>query len=108
MARTVVTHITDDLDGSKDAEEVRFALQGVEYSIDLSKKNRAALEKALQPYIEAGSKTSGRRAAGRRKSTSDITRRDLKDVRAWAKKQGLDVSDRGRIPTPILEQYDNR
>lgn len=108
MARTVVTHVTDDLDGSKDAEEVRFALHGAEYSIDLSKKNRAALEKALQPYIDAGTKTSGRRSTSRRGPSSTSTRRDLKAVREWAKEQGLEVSERGRIPASILEQYDNR
>jgi hypothetical protein len=108
MARTVVTQMTDDLDGSKDAEEVRFALQGVEYTIDLSKKNRAAFEKLLNPYIEAGTKVTSRRNSRRTTSGTASARRDLRAVRAWAKAQGLDVSDRGRVPASVLEQYDNR
>lgn len=110
MARTVVTHITDDIDGSKDAEEVRFSLNGAEYTIDLGKKNRAALEKALQPYVEAGTKVTSRRANSSRRSGSPttISRRDLSDVREWAKSQGIKVSDRGRIPATVLNQYDNR
>jgi hypothetical protein len=109
MARTVVTHVTDDIDGSKDAEEVRFSLNGAEYTIDLAKKNRAALEKVLKPYIDAGTKvTSRRRNARRAGSNPSSTRRDLAEVRVWAKSQGLHVSDRGRVPAAVLEQFDNR
>ncbi|MAO80374.1 MAG: hypothetical protein CMH82_06905 [Nocardioides sp.] len=109
MARNVVTHIIDDLDGSKDAEEVRFALDGAEYTIDLARKNRAVLEKALRPFIDAGTKVALRRGNARRAATSaPNTRSDLREVRAWAKAQGLKVSDRGRIPSSILEQFDNR
>ena len=107
MARTVVTHITDDLDGSKDAEDVTFSFAGIEYSIDLSKKNRAALEKALKPYIDAGTKVSKRPARGRtRKSNTSGT--SQRDVRDWAKSQGIEVSNRGRVPVAIVEQYENR
>jgi hypothetical protein len=62
--------IIDDIDGSKGAEEVSFAYQGVDYSIDLSKKNKNALERALKPYIEAGTKKtrSGGRGAAKRAS----------------------------------------
>lgn len=108
MARTVVTHITDDLDGSKDAEEVRFSINGVEYTIDLAKKNRAALDKALQPYIDAASKVATRRKDSSRNKTSGNSRRDLREVRQWAKEQGLEVSERGRVPASIIEAYDNR
>ena len=105
MARTVTTHITDDIDGTKDAEEVRFGYLGAEYTIDLSKKNRTALEKALQPYLDAGTKVqpSGRQ---RRTSSRSTTRRDLQAVREWAKVQGIDISDRGRVSGAVLEQYD--
>jgi len=108
MARTVVVHITDDIDGSKGAEEVQFALRGVEYSIDLSKKNQAALAKVLKPYIDAGTKVSSRirRGGGRRPSTPGS--QDQRAVRQWAKAQGLEVSDRGRIPASIVAQYASR
>ena len=109
MARTVVTQITDDLDGSKGADEVRFAFNGVDYAIDLSKKNRAALEKVLKPYIDAGTKVPARGRATRRSSAAASKgRRDLSEVRAWAKEQGIGLSDRGRVPAAVLEQYDNR
>lgn len=109
MARTVVTHITDDVDGSKDAEEVQFALHGVLYTIDLSKKNRAALERALKPYLDAATKVSnrsGRRGAGGRSSTGGG--RDQQAIRRWAQSQGIEVSSRGRISNSVIKQYENR
>ena len=108
MAKTTVTQITDDLDGSKDATEVAFAFDGVDYTIDLSKKNAAAMAKALKPYLDAATKVSGRGNRARRSRTSRATgpRKDLAAVREWARGQGLEVSDRGRVPAALVEQYD--
>jgi hypothetical protein len=108
VAKTTVTQITDDLDGSKDATEVAFSFDGVDYTIDLSKKNAAAMTKALKPYIDAATKVSGRGNRARRTKTSRTTapRKDLAAVREWARGQGIDVSDRGRVPASVVEQYD--
>ena len=52
MAKQTTVMITDDLDGSANAKEVSFSLNGRTWIIDLSAKNRAALEKALkQPVV---------------------------------------------------------
>jgi uncharacterized membrane protein len=108
VAKTTVTHITDDLDGSKDATEVAFSFDGVDYTIDLSKKNAAAMGKALQPYLDVATKVSGRGNRARRTTPSRATgpRKDLAAVREWARAQGLEVSDRGRVPAAVVEQYD--
>jgi hypothetical protein len=108
VAKTTVTHITDDLDGSKDATEVAFSFDGVDYTIDLSKKNAAAMAKALKPYLDAATKVSGRgnRAGRTRTSRATGPRQDLSAVREWARGQGLTVSDRGRVPAAVVEQYD--
>jgi hypothetical protein len=106
MAKTVVT--TDDLDGSPNAETVTFSFDGRSFEIDLSKKSRSALEKALKPYIDAGRTVGGRgtraastsRSRGRRSSSVDLAA-----VRAWAAENGIAVSDRGRISASVLEQY---
>ena len=105
---TTVTQITDDLDGSKDATELAFSFDGVDYTIDLSKKNAAAMTKALKPYIDAATKVSGRGNRARRTKTSRTTapRKDLATVREWARGQGIEVSDRGRVPASVVEQYD--
>ena len=104
MAKTTITQVTDDIDGSKDAHEVLFAFDGTEYTVDLGKKNRTALQKALQPYIDAGTKVSKRTPSSRRSSSS--SRKDFSAIRAWARENGHEVSERGRIPKAIIEAYE--
>jgi len=107
MAKTIVTQITDDLDGSTDATPVNFAFDGTDYTVDLSKKNKAAFEKALKPYLEAGSEVRGRGAAprrGRGSSPSHATSQ-MASVRAWAAENGFEVSERGRISKAVWEAY---
>ena len=100
VAKTVV--ITDDLDGTPTAETVVFSFDGVSYPIDLGKRNRAAFEKVLKPYLDAATKVSGG-SRGWTRSSRGTSRRpqrsrpDLAAVRAWAAENGLEVSQRGRI-----------
>jgi hypothetical protein len=106
MAKTVVT--TDDIDGSPNAETVTFSFDGRSFEIDLSKKSRTALEKALKPYIDAGRSVGGRATRGSGNGRGRSRRSgslDLAAVRAWAAENGITVSDRGRISASVLEQY---
>ena len=108
MAREVVEKLTDDLDGSTAAETVTFGLDGTTYQIDLSKKNAAALRKALDPYVKAGRRPVTKTA--RRARTSGNGKRperdfDIIQLREWAGANGVTVPTRGRIPTAIVEQY---
>jgi hypothetical protein len=105
MSKSVSVIITDDLDGSENAETVSFAFDGVTYEIDLGKKNRSRLKKALAPFIEAGRRAprSGRRRGASRPGGSPADRSAL---RAWARAAGLKVSERGRISADIMRQYD--
>jgi len=105
MSRNVAVLITDDLDGSANAEPVSFGFDGVIYEIDLSSANRARLEKAFAPFIEAGRRARGVARAGR-PGRSASSAADRAAVRAWAKEKGLTVSDRGRISSDVLRQYD--
>ena len=104
MAKTVSVVITDDLDGSPDAETVSFGFDGHSYEIDLGKKNLAKLEKSLQPFMEAGRKTAARKAAKAPRAAG--SRVDRAAVRAWAAGQGLKVSERGRISAEVMSKYD--
>jgi hypothetical protein len=99
--RTQVLYV-DDIDGSAADGTVRFGLGGTDYEIDLSKKHADQFEKALSPFIAAARKvpTTRRPARGSR-----AARHDQSDVRAWARAQGIKISDRGRIPADILAKY---
>jgi hypothetical protein len=105
MSKSVSVIITDDLDGSQNAETVLFGFDGVTYEVDLGKKNRARLEKALGPFIEAGRRVprGGRRSGASRSGGSSAGRAD---VRAWARTAGLKVSERGRMSSDIMRQYE--
>jgi len=104
MAKTISVVTTDDLDGSQNAETVTFGMDGVTYEIDLSEKNRAKFERAFAPYIEHGRRvTTRRRRSG--VASSAGPRVDRAAVRVWAKEQGLNVSERGRISAEVMERY---
>jgi Lsr2 len=101
--RTQILYV-DDIDGSAAEGTVRFGLDGVDYEIDLNKKHADQLSKAISPYIDAARKVSSARRAVR---GSRPVRHDQSDVRAWARAQGLKVSDRGRIPADLLARYES-
>ena len=106
MAKTTVTSVTDDTDGSANAETLTFGYSGATYEIDLSKKNAAALDKLLKPYIDAARKVSGNNkrsaAKGRIRRSAKL---DLGAVRAWATENGFTVAERGRISADVIEAY---
>ena len=109
MAKTIIEQITDDLDGSANAKTVTFSFEGSDYSIDLNAKNRNSLEKALKPYIDRASQQSrrGTRLSRRSRATAGSTKRsDLALVREWARANGHNVSDRGRVSAVIQEAFD--
>ena len=101
---TTVVEMTDDIDGGKAEQTVRFAFDGHHYEIDLSKKNATALSKALKPYVDSARKVRASRArvGTTRRSSQQV---NLTDVRTWARTNGYDISDRGRIPAAVMEAY---
>jgi Lsr2 len=104
MAQKVTAELEDDLDGGPADETVRFGVDGADYEIDLSKKNAAALRRKLAPFIEHARKAG--RGARRRPGRTAAGRDRSGDIRAWAKDQGIGVSERGRIPASVVEQYE--
>ncbi len=105
MAQRVNVVLVDDIDG-KDAEEtVSFALDGVDYEIDLSDKNAGELRNALSLYIGHARRTGGRRKSGRRSSAPAEAGTSAADIRAWARENGWDVPERGRVSADVREAY---
>jgi hypothetical protein len=109
MARQVITTLIDDLDGKKADRTVEFSLDGVNYTIDLSEANAGKLRKALDPYINAGTRLG--RAAGRipgRRTVPSRTagsRDENRLIREWAVANGHQISERGRIPQSVTDAY---
>ena len=103
MAQRVTVALEDDLDGGPAHETVRFGFGGSDYEIDLSKKNANTFRKQLAPFIEHARKSG--RGSGRRPVRTAASRQRSGDIRAWAKDHGIAVSERGRIPASVVEQY---
>jgi hypothetical protein len=101
VATKVVTTLQDDIDGSTAVETVRFALDGVEWEIDLSERNANRLRNSLSDFIAHGRKVGGRR----RTLTSPRSQVDTKAVRRWAQANGIELNNRGRIPIDVMERY---
>lgn len=103
MAQRVEIILEDDIDGGKATETVTFGLDGVTYEIDLNDKNAAALRDALAGYVGAGRRVAGRRSSGSSSSRSNSG--ELAKIREWARANGHDVSDRGRISKKVRDAY---
>ena len=107
MAKKTTVEVYDDLDGSKNATTVTFSLDSKQYEIDLSGKNEAQLRKVLEVYVAAATQVGRHSAAtGRRKYGTAPARRDTKHIREWLRQQGVEISDRGRIPTEHVQRYE--
>jgi hypothetical protein len=108
MAQKYIVQLVDDLtqqpidDGS--GESVRFALDGVSYTIDLTSEHADEFRGALTPYVNAARKAD---VAVRAKSSSAsrAPKGDLKAIREWANQNGFTVSSRGRIPAEVQTAY---
>ena len=104
MAQKVKIILVDDLDGGSADETVRFALDGSQYEIDLSKDNAKNLRDALKTYVDAGRKVGGR--TGRPRSTGSSSRNnEAAQIRECARKNGYTVSERGRVNSEIIDAY---
>jgi hypothetical protein len=105
VAQKVSVLLVDDIDGSEAGETISFGLDGTRYEIDLNGQHARELREQLGRYVKAARKvtgSSGRPARVRRSSADDKN----KEVRDWAREQGLEVNDCGRIPAHIVAKYE--
>ena len=109
MAQKITTLFIDDIDGGAAEGTVRFALDGTEYEIDLNAKHSEELRSALGRYVSHARKVGGAsrragRAAGRagRGSGSSL---NTTEIRNWARENGFDIKDRGRVPADLVAKY---
>ena len=113
MARKTTIVLEDDLTGQVleegRGETVTFALDGQSYEIDLSGDNAGQLRADLGRYVDAARKTSSSRSGASSRRTGGPAasgRKDTGAIRTWARENGHEVSERGRIPTSVMEAYD--
>ena len=105
MAQRVHVVLVDDIDGSDAGETVTFGLDGATYEIDLNEKNAAALRDALAPYLGHARRSGGTRR-GKKSSPAANSGPSAAEVRAWARENGWDVPDRGRVSADVRQAYD--
>ncbi|MEV8440453.1 Lsr2 family protein [Actinosynnema sp. NPDC051121] len=115
MAQKVLVQLIDDLDGTpaEDGQTVSFALDGVTYEIDLKPKNADKLRGALADFVAAARKTGGRAKRGtaaapgtRRPAPDTRNKEQTKAIREWARSNGHELADRGRIPASVIEAFE--
>jgi hypothetical protein len=119
MAQRTIVQLTDDLDGKPipdgKGETIRFGLDRTDYEIDLTDKNAKALRATIGKYVAVARRTGGgstrstrgpgaRRNAGQRRTDTGRDY-DPKAVRAWAESQGIEVSQRGRVPADLIARF---
>ncbi|WP_084125527.1 Lsr2 family protein [Demequina sp. NBRC 110054] len=105
MAQKVQVVLIDDLDGGDAVETVSFAVDGTKYEIDLNAENASQLREDIAKWTDKARKVStvsrGRRSLSSRKSGTDAH-----DIREWARSQGMEVPERGRVSRELRDAYD--
>jgi hypothetical protein len=104
MAQQIQTLFIDDIDGGPAEGTVRFGLDGTDYEIDLSTAHSEELHKVLAAYVTHARKAAGtaRRGSRGRRPADPL---DTRKVREWARAEGIDIRERGRVPAKIIEKY---
>jgi hypothetical protein len=111
VAQKVMVQLVDDLDGiqSEDISTVSFGLDGVTYEIDLTEANATNLRNALAEYVSHARRTGGRLKRGtasKADNGSTASRERAQAIREWARRNGHEVSNRGRIPASLIEAFE--
>jgi len=101
MAQKVHIVLIDDIDQTDAEETVTFGLDGKEYAIDLNGKNARSLRDALAPYVAHARPVSGRRRSASKTAGGAAP----SEIRAWARENGFDVPERGRVAAEVREAY---
>jgi hypothetical protein len=104
VAQRTTVVLTDDVDGGEATETVQFGLDGVSYEIDLTAANAEKLRRSVELYVENARRSGGRRS-GAAAPASPVDGVDSTAVRAWAKENGIEVSERGRLKADVVQQF---
>lgn len=100
MAQEIIVRLLDDLDGTEASGTFKFAYDGVHYEVDLSEKNKARMDKVIEPFVKAARRTGGRQVAGSKKKSKTM------QIREWAMGQGMEVNPTGIVPKRVVQAYE--
>lgn len=108
MAQRVQVVLEDDVEGGPASETVTFGIDGVTYEIDLNEENAERLREDLAHWVGHARRSGGRKTSGRRGAPTPpaASRADVSAVREWARENGFQVSDRGRVSKAVQDAYD--
>ncbi|MFB9313121.1 histone-like nucleoid-structuring protein Lsr2 [Nocardioides plantarum] len=106
MAQKVNIVLVDDIDGSEAEETVTFGLDGTTYEIDLNSKNAQALRDSLAGYVGYSRKITASRRSGASRKSAPAGGTSAAEIREWARSNGFEVPERGRIPGNVREAFD--
>jgi hypothetical protein len=112
MAQKTIVQLVDDLDGSQsdDISTVTFGLDGATYEIDLAEANADNLRKSLEDFVANARRTGGRLKQGTATKASNgsatASHEQAQAIREWARRNGHEVSNRGRIPSSLIEAFE--
>lgn len=105
LTRVLVDRLAHDVDDGDATQVVALSYRGVDYEIDLAEKNATRLDQVLAPYLANARRVTAKRSNTRRPAATSRVSQDPKEVRAWAKTQGIAISDRGRVSADVMRQY---
>lgn len=110
MAQRIQVLMVDDMEGQvgEDVQTLTFGLDGVSYEIDLNGKNQAKIRKALEPFAEKARRVGGRKAtaSGAKRPNRSTSNDYNNEIREWARANGHEVAERGRLKREIVEAYE--
>ncbi|APQ42109.1 Lsr2-like DNA bridging protein [Mycobacterium phage Estes] len=124
MARQMIVKMTDDFDRETPADEViEFGWEGFDYILDLTTEHADEFRALIQPYVDAAHGKLKQPKRPRRKqdllpgpvpspaanspsSDAKQKRERGRQIRAWARDNGYQVSARGVLPAEIEEAYE--
>lgn len=104
MTQRITVALEDDLDGGPADETLRFGIGGSDYEIELNKKNASTFREQVAPFISHARRAG--RPQPRRAVRTASNRQRSGEIRAWAKEQGITISERGRLPASVVEKYE--
>ena len=81
-----------------------FSLDGRDYEIDLCEKHSQKFDETVKRFADKARRATSRVSRPKRRTTAH--RQRSAEIRAWAKRNGIEVSDRGRIPAQVISSYE--